>query len=93
MTKPIVLNRERAKANPEAAFDNPHDVTEHVLLTYAEKRTILERWRTSILSELAAADDGMATRGLSGERLKVLESVEAARRDLEASRQSIMDRV
>jgi hypothetical protein len=88
MSKPIVLNRDRAKHNPESAFGHPHDVVDHVLLTYAEKRTILERWRLGILHELAATGEGMATHGLSARRLDVLGAVEAAKADLERSHHS-----
>lgn len=88
MSKPIVLNRDRAKHNPESAFGHPHDVVDHVLLTYAEKRTILERWRTGILHELAATAEGMATHGLSARRLGVLDAVERAKSDLEHAHRS-----
>ncbi|MDX2201816.1 MAG: hypothetical protein NW223_03640 [Hyphomicrobiaceae bacterium] len=86
MTKPIVLNRGRAKTQPETAFADPKEVVDHVLLTYAEKRTVLERWRTNILSELAAAGDGTRTDAMSDGRRRVLGAVEAARHDLERAR-------
>lgn len=82
MSKPIILNRDAAKWNPEAVFEHPNDIAEHKLLTRAEKLTALERWRVNILTELAAVGEGMATRGLSSGRLKVLEAVEAAKANL-----------
>lgn len=82
MSKPIGLNRDAAKWNPEIVFEHPRDIADHVLLTRAEKLKALERWRVNILTELAAAGEGMATRGLSSRRLKILEAVEAAKADL-----------
>lgn len=82
MLKPISLNRDAAKWDPEAEFESPEEVAGHVLLTRAEKLSILDRWRTSILSELAAIGEGMATRGLSSKRLRLLASVEQVRAKL-----------
>lgn len=82
MLKPISLNRDAAKWDPEAEFESPEEVAGHVLLTRAEKLSILDRWRTSILSELAAIGEGMATRGLSSKRLQLLASVEQLRAKL-----------
>lgn len=86
MSKPISLNRDAAKWDPETEFESPHEVAGHVLLTRAEKLSILERWRNSILGELAAVGEGMATQGLSSKRLKVLASVEQVRAELKAQR-------
>lgn len=83
MSKPIVLNRDRAKFNPEGAFNHPEEVVTHVLLTYAEKLAILERWKIAILSELAATGEGMATHGVSARRLDVLATIQAAKATLE----------
>lgn len=86
MSKPTALNRDAAKWNPEATFEHPRHVVEHVLLTRAEKLSILKRWRVSILTELAAVGEGMATQGLSSSRLTLLEAVEAAKAELETKR-------
>jgi hypothetical protein len=79
VSKPRALNRVEAKHNPARAFASPQEVVNEVLLTHGEKRATLDRWRLEILSELASVGEGMATRGVSVSRLRVLEEIESAR--------------
>jgi hypothetical protein len=50
-----------------------------ILLTQGEKLATLNRWRRSILGELDAPYEGMATRGYASEQLTVLEEIEQAK--------------
>ena len=76
-TKPF--NRDAAKQQPESWFANPLDIVEHPLLTRGEKLVTLERWRLNLLGELAAANEGMHTRGYSAAQLATLNAIEDAR--------------
>ncbi len=73
------FNRDAAKQQPETWFANPMDIVEHRLLTRGEKIVTLERWRLNLLSELAAASEGMHTRGYSAEQLAALGAIEEAK--------------
>ena len=79
MTEVRALNREVAKQQPDSAFETPLEIVNEVLLTKGEKLATLERWRLSILGELDASNEGMATRGYAGKQLKVLEAIEEAK--------------
>jgi hypothetical protein len=79
MTEVRALNREAAKQQPEFAFQTPLDIVNEVLLTKGEKLATLDRWRSSILGELDASNEGMATRGYTSRQLKVLEAIEDAK--------------
>lgn len=70
------LNRYAAKENPGSHFAHPEDIVDNILLTSGEKLVALNRWRNNILSELAAADDGMKTHKSSTALLGLLSSVE-----------------
>lgn len=76
-TKPF--NRDAAKQQPESWFANPSDIVDHPLLTRGEKLATLERWRLNLLSELAATNEGMHTRGHSAGQLATLNGIEEAR--------------
>ena len=76
-TKPF--NRDDAKQRPESWFASPLDIVEHPLLTRGEKRVTLERWRLNLLGELAAANEGMQTRGYSAAQVATLDAIEEAR--------------
>lgn len=76
-TKPF--NRDAAKQQPESWFEGPMDVVEHRLLTRGEKIVTLERWRLNLLGELAAASEGMHTRGYSAGQLAALDAIENAK--------------
>ena len=52
------------------------------LFTKGEKIATLNRWRQSLLEELDASGEGMRTHGVSVERARLLEQVEAARSQL-----------
>jgi hypothetical protein len=56
------------------------------LLTKGEKLATLNRWRRSILGELDASSEGMATRGYASEELTVLEEIEYANARLRPER-------
>lgn len=76
------FNRDAAKQQPEIWFESPMDIVGHRLLTRGEKIVTLERWRLNLLSELAAANEGMHTRGYSGAQLSALRAIEEARSHL-----------
>ena len=63
MTDVRSLNRDVAKQQPADVFATPLEIVNEVLLTKGEKLATLERWRMSVLDELKASDEGMATRG------------------------------
>jgi hypothetical protein len=65
------LNRSLAKQDPEGSFTSPLGIVEEQLFTRGEKIATLNRWRSSILAELAAS-------GLS-ERARILCEIEEAR--------------
>jgi hypothetical protein len=48
------LNRSLAKQDPEGTFENPLLIEEDAMFTRGEKMGTLDRWRQSILAELAA---------------------------------------
>jgi hypothetical protein len=73
------LNRDTAKQQPADVFATPLEIVNEVLLTKGEKLATLERWRMSVLDELKASDEGMATRGYSRAHLTLLEAIEAAK--------------
>jgi hypothetical protein len=77
-----VLDRELAKQSPQTVFERPAALLDEVLLTYGEKLATLERWRLSVLSELSATSEGMATRGASESLLELLEEIEEAKEAL-----------
>jgi hypothetical protein len=82
MTDVRSLNRDVAKQQPAEVFATPLEIVSEVLLTKGEKLATLERWRMSVLDELKASDEGMATRGYSITQLKLLEAIEAAKEAL-----------
>ena len=73
------FNRDAAKQQPEIWFASPMDIVGHRLLTRGEKIVTLERWRLNLLSELAAANEGMRTRGYSSTQLAALNAIEEAK--------------
>jgi hypothetical protein len=79
MTEVRALNREIAKQQPEFVFRTPLELVNEVLLTKGEKLATLERWRLSIVGELDASNEGMATRGYASKQLRVLEAIEDAK--------------
>lgn len=76
------LNVEAAKHDPAQFFSSPLDIVGEVMLTRGEKIATLERWRLTILQQLAAADDGMRTCGFSRTQSDTLQAIESARRSL-----------
>lgn len=70
-----------AKSNPERFFALPSDLIGEVMLTRGEKLATLERWRSHVLQELAAASEGMQTRGVS-RQAQILDEIETARQRL-----------
>ena len=79
---PRALKRALAKQNPEGALRSPFEIVGEKLLTKGEKIATLNRWRQSLLRELDASSEGMHTHGVSVERARLLEQVEAARSQL-----------
>jgi hypothetical protein len=79
------LNTDAAKLNPERHFASPRDIVTELMLTRGEKIATLERWRLNILQQLAAANEGMATQGFSGENARILNEIETARRNLDSA--------
>ena len=51
------LNRSLAKQDPEGTFENPLLIVEDTKFTRGEKMGTLDRWRQSILAELAAVGE------------------------------------
>lgn len=79
MTEVAALNRDTAKQHPESLFGSPLDIVSELLLTKDEKLATLTRWHLSILGELGAAGEGMATHGYTRGQLSVLEEIEEAK--------------
>ena len=74
-----MLDRDVAKQHPENVFESPLEIVDEVLLTKGEKLATLERWRSSVLGQLDASNEGMPTRGYSNRQLVVLEAIEEAK--------------
>lgn len=79
------LQRDVAKHDPRRLFSSPRDLVADVMLTRGEKIATLDRWRTMILEELAAANEGMQTRGATGLQTQVLDEIEKVRAELVAA--------
>jgi hypothetical protein len=73
------LDRDVAKQHPENVFESPLELVNEVLLTKGEKLATLERWRSSVLGQLDASNEGMPTRDYSNRQLVVLEAIEEAK--------------
>ena len=82
MSTPRASNRDLAKQNPERTFDTPFEIVEERLFTKGEKIATLNRWRQSLLEELSAAGEGMRTHGVTSDRARLLEQIEAAKSQL-----------
>lgn len=67
-----------AKIDPARFFAAPMDLVDEIMLTRGEKMATLERWRTNVLHELAAANEGMETHGASGKLVRVLDEIKVA---------------
>ena len=87
MTEVRALNRDAAKQQPESVFESPLQIVNEILLTKGEKLATLNRWRRSILGELDASNEGMATRGYASELLTVLEEIQEAKARLKNRRE------
>ena len=87
MNEVRALNRDAAKQQPESVFENPLEIVSEILLTKGEKLATLNRWRRSIIGELDASNEGMATRGYAREQLTVLEEIEEAKARLKSRRE------
>jgi hypothetical protein len=87
MTEVRALNRDAAKQQPESVFESPLKIVDENLLTKGEKLATLNRWRRSILGELDASNEGMATRGYASEELTVLEEINQAKARLKNRRE------
>ncbi len=87
MTEVRALNRDAAKQQPESVFESPLQIVNEILLTKGEKLATLNRWRRSILGELDASNEGMATRGYASEQLTALEEIDEAKTRLKNRRE------
>jgi len=87
MTEVRALNRDTAKQMPESVFESPLEIVNEILLTRGEKLATLNRWLRSILGELDASNEEMATLGYAGEQLTVLEAIEQAKARLKSRRE------
>jgi hypothetical protein len=76
------FNSHAAKTTPESVFASPAELASNDMLTRGEKIATLDRWRTKVLHELAAAGEGMHTRGVSSRHADLLSDIDAARRAL-----------
>ncbi len=54
-----------AKNDPASVYRSPLDIVNEVMLTRGEKIGTLERWRQSVMQQMAATDDGMRTEGVA----------------------------
>jgi hypothetical protein len=82
------INPVAAKHNPESVFPSPLDIVGEVMLTRGEKIATLERWRASTLQQIAAADDGMRTRGVSDKLAGILSDIARAIESLQQPQQA-----
>jgi hypothetical protein len=82
MTLIARFNSHAAKTAPESVFASPAELAEHSMLTRGEKIATLERWRVKVLHELAAAGEGMHTRGVSSRHVDLLADIDNARKSL-----------
>jgi hypothetical protein len=87
MTEVRALNRDTAKQMPESVFESPLEIVNEILLTKGENLATLNRWWRSILGELDASNEGMATLGYASEQLTVLEAIEQAKARLKRHRE------
>ena len=87
MTEVRALNRDAAKQQPESVFESPLQIVNEILLTKGEKLATLNRWRRSILDELDASNEGMATGGYASEQLTALEEIDEAKARLKNCRE------
>jgi hypothetical protein len=69
------INPVLAKHSPDSVFQSPLDIVGEVMLTRGEKIATLERWRAAVLQQIAAADDGMRTRGVSDKLANTLSDI------------------
>ena len=76
---------EAVAAAREPPVRDQRDLVADVMLTRGEKIATLDRWRTMILEELAAANEGMHTRGATGLQTQVLDDIEKVRAELMGS--------
>ena len=72
------INPTQAKHNPDSVFESPLDIVDEVMLTRGEKIGTLERWRVTVLQQLAASDDGMRTQGVSDKLAGTLSDIGTA---------------
>jgi hypothetical protein len=86
MTEVCALNRDTAKQQPESVFESPLEIVDEILLTKGEKLATLNRWQRSILGELDASNEGMATRGYASEQLTALGEIDEAKARLKNRR-------
>ena len=72
------MNRSLAKQEPERSFESPLGIVDETMLTRGEKLATLDRWRQSILEQLAAQGEIR--------RARLLGEIEEARTRLSAGR-------
>lgn len=72
-----------AKHDPGSVYASPLDLVGEVMLTRGEKIATLERWRQSVLQEMAASDDGMRTQGVSDKLARTLGEIGSALAELQ----------
>jgi hypothetical protein len=77
------INPTLAKQSPESVFQSPLDIVGEVMLTRGEKIGTLERWRATVLQQIAAADDGMRTQGVSDKLAGTLADIAKALEQLQ----------
>ncbi len=77
------INPTLAKQSPESVFRSPLDIVGEVMMTRGEKIGTLERWRAGVLQQIAAADDGMRTQGVSDKLAATLSDIAKALEDLQ----------
>lgn len=82
MSEVSKLPRGEAKLDPGSVFDSPDEIVKEVLMTRGEKIATLKRWRTEVVSQLRAADEGMQPQPASPGQAELLCQIEKALAEL-----------
>lgn len=72
------VDPEQARYDPEAEFQSPFELVETVALTRGQKLSALKDWAFDVERRIAAASEGMPSRGHVSPDLKLLEDIRRA---------------
>ena len=62
MAEIMQINSTQALTDPEAVFEHPGEIADHVGLTRGQKIAALERWIFTVRARLDAVSEGMTSR-------------------------------